>query len=688
MKDRNSELSSKPSDIEIPHAMGMVSWYRPTVLVRTAFDTLVSTIFGRHSDYRLLEALATDSEKKSEVFYDYTHHYKVRHEGDIRDNENANWYVRDEDGEYEKDERRKREEIWIDYIADTGDGWNSTYAVAYTATKDELKFKVDNSEKELVTRRGHLLVFGGDQVYPVASRKAYANRLIKPYQAALGSTAPGDTSGQTDPHPFLFATPGNHDWYDSLVSFTRLFCARRWFAGWLTRQTRSYYALRLPHNWWLIGIDVQLGSDLDGAQVRFFEKVVKQMEEGDRVILCTAEPHWVLGDLYQKYDEQYNDSNLKFFEEKILGDKAEVHVYLSGDLHHYRRHEHVTKHGEKIQKITAGGGGAFLHPTHRMGRINPEHDPERETVTDSVMSREERAERKFKTGTEGHTPKVRVFRLEKSFPEWDESKKACRRNLFFLIYNPFFGLLTAILYWLSSWVVVPYTQEFFKAQAADSTRNFWETLSHVVASQFPDAGLTFWLALIITGFLLFTDTHSKWYRWLAGLTHGITHVVALILLCVLAYWTASRLGLGAQVSPGIIKLLLLHLMMAAIIFVGGWIVGSFIMGIYLWVSMNIFGRHYNEAFSSLKIEDWKHFLRLHIGQDGALVIYPVGIPKVPRAWKRNTDFKAHRKATSVPAETEGGDDKLQVLLIEQPLRVAGKSGDAATITAQTRRTED
>jgi hypothetical protein len=30
--------------------------------------------------------------------------------------------------------------------------------------------------------------------------------------------------GSEEPHPEVFAVPGNHDWYDNLVSFTRLFC--------------------------------------------------------------------------------------------------------------------------------------------------------------------------------------------------------------------------------------------------------------------------------------------------------------------------------------------------------------------------------------------------------------------------------------------------------------------------------
>ncbi|HEY6179460.1 MAG TPA: hypothetical protein VIX73_33625, partial [Kofleriaceae bacterium] len=70
--------------------------------------------------------------------------------------------------------------------------------------------------------------FGGDLVYPVASREEYEQRLVMPYEHALPHTRA--------PHPDVFAIPGNHDWYDSLISFTRRFCSERWFAGWRTRQ--------------------------------------------------------------------------------------------------------------------------------------------------------------------------------------------------------------------------------------------------------------------------------------------------------------------------------------------------------------------------------------------------------------------------------------------------------------------
>ncbi|HSF30408.1 MAG TPA: hypothetical protein VLK82_08050 [Candidatus Tectomicrobia bacterium] len=38
----------------------MMGWYQPSQLVRTGIAVAISTIFGRHSDHRLVEALATN----------------------------------------------------------------------------------------------------------------------------------------------------------------------------------------------------------------------------------------------------------------------------------------------------------------------------------------------------------------------------------------------------------------------------------------------------------------------------------------------------------------------------------------------------------------------------------------------------------------------------------------------------
>ena len=70
-----------------------------------------------------------------------------------------------------------------------------------------------------------------------------------------------------------------------------------------------------------------------------------------------------------------------------------------------------------------------------------------------------------------------------------------------------------------------------------------------------------------------------------------------------------------------------------ITFVLGGAVGAFILGVYLFVSIRIFGRHGNEAFSSLRIQDFKQWLRLRIDAAGALTIYAIAIDRVPRRWR-------------------------------------------------------
>jgi hypothetical protein len=85
-----------------------------------------------------------------------------------------------------------------------------------------------------------------------------------------------------------------------------------------------------------------------------------------------------------------------------------------------------------------------------------------------------------------------------------------------------------------------------------------------------------------------------------------------------------------------------------------------IVGVYLLVSLNVFGRHSEEAFSALRIEDFKHFLRLHVARDGSLTIYPIAIPRVPRAWRPRTEDDGTASAL-VP------EQPLDVRLIEDPV---------------------
>lgn len=522
----------------------MVRWYDPGQLARTGVDVLVSTLFGRHGDKRLLEALADGAPP-----------------------------------EYAFDDA---EPLWIDYVADTGDGWNSTYAVAAAVGAPELRLggtlDGDADGGEVALPRGRVLVFGGDEVYPVPSPEGYERRLVRPYRTALPWV-------EGTP-PNVFAIPGNHDWYDMLVSFSRLFCTRseataRWIGGWRTRQARSYFALKLPGGWWLLGTDVQLGADIDEAQVAFFRGIAGRMQEDDRVILCNAVPEWIYREKYGRWSPAYDAGNLRFLEEDVLRER--VAVVIAGDSHYYRRH--ATPDGRR-QRIVAGGGGAFTHPTHDL------------------------------TGT----TLPGGFELKQSFPEPGESRRYCWWNLLFPFLNPRFAGLLAAVYLLTAWILLP--ESVLRAGV------LLEGLGAELLDRFTQGpGALLWLLVVVGGFWLFTDTHSKGYRYVAGPLHGVAHVVA---ACLLGAGLAAALGPGLR--PGWRVLLWL-----AGIVAGGWLVGGLLMGLYLLVSLNVFGRHANEAFSALRCPDWKCFLRMRIDPDGTLTIHPVGLRRVPRRWRRRAE---------------------------------------------------
>jgi hypothetical protein len=525
----------------------MVGWFDPGQLARTGVEVLVSTMFGRHADHRILEALG----QSGFTLYDYTR----RADGGPRDS------------------------LWLDYVGDVGDGWNSTYAVAYALAQPSMRL---GGDRAIDAPRGDVLIFGGDQVYPTASNTEYRRRLVAPYETALRRTQP--------PHPDAFAIPGNHDWYDSLVSFTRQFCSRRWLGGWQTRQTCSYFALKLPHGWWLLGTDVQLGSDVDTAQVDFFRKVGEQMGPADGVILCHAEPHWITSALYERWDPDASERNIVYLEDKVLAGR--VRVFIAGDLHHYRRHEAA----DRTQKITCGGGGAFLHPTHGP---NVDTIPERD-LDGSVR---------------------RTFRLAASYPPRTTSWWLTWRNLAFPVLNPWLAGFTAILYLLLGWAVVGPMEDFGGYSLGAAAQAILVDLGQRV-------GMSVVLVALVAAVILFTDTHSTLQRVLGGGLHGLAHLVAMLI----TGWAGARLlaAWGPEGWPWWVGTLIG-------LALGGAVVGPLLLGLYLLLSLNVFGRHGNEAFSALRIQDWKSFLRLHIDPAGRLTIYPVGIRRVPRRWRATGD---------------------------------------------------
>ena len=219
---------------------------------------------------------------------------------------------------------------------------------------------------------GEFLIMGGDQAYPQSSALEYQHRLIDPYNWAF---TPGSEDGSGGAERKLFALPGNHDWYDGLGAFDSLFCSARdrisegdgkLIGGWRCKQHRSYFAIRLPHDWWIWGADIQLGGVFDDPQRDYFDIMSKETSSKSKIILCLAEPSWT----HENYDNLFEIVTI------AQSNGAKVCAVLAGDLHHYS-HYIAVKCLDKSETgtdktspllethfITCGGGGAFAHATH------------------------------------------------------------------------------------------------------------------------------------------------------------------------------------------------------------------------------------------------------------------------------------------------------------------------------------
>jgi len=579
----------------------MVGWYEPRQLLDTGLKTLFSIIVGQRSDPRIVQALA----RRKLDYYDYTCHYRDGRDGP---------YV---------DRTSPRDEIWIDYVSDTGDGWNSTYAVAFALAQPRLELGADDGTGgRWQVPRADVLVFGGDEVYPTPSREAYHRRLIVPYETAFGDAHP-------DESPHVFAIPGNHDWYDGLTAFARLFCSNfggRHFAGWRTRQRRSYFALKLPGRWWLIGSDGQLQSDIDTPQIEYFRHVAdRHMLPGDRVIVCLASPVWVRAHKYRQYGGLFDETDLLYLRDEIFARRGvQMKVFLAGDYHHYRRHEEISppEPGAPVQKITAGGGGGFLHATHD------------EDVTDLEEERVAFEEPR------------RRFALKATYPDVRTSRLMSYRNLLFASTNRHFGIVPALLYLMTVWMVsatMIRPDPHGLADALAITGHAWNR----------NPSLTLWALAVTAVFVIFTDTRSRLYRWLGGLAHGAAHWAGMFVIG----WGAMLLARWLFPDWPPLRFGVVAVFVAA----GGWLLGSVLMGIYLLISLNVFGRHSEQAFAALQIEDFKNFLRLHVARDGTLTIYPIKIDRVPRRWRDRADDPGGSPSRLVP------ETPFEPALIEQPI---------------------
>jgi hypothetical protein len=600
----------------------MVDWMDPGQLAQTGLRAILSTTFGAYADKREVQAAlfhgAFDARTKPVLASDSEGLVEITP-------------MPEPDGDYTE----AKDDFWIDFVADLGDGFDATYTIARLLAEPLLNVAATNGTSHQLLR-GNILVMGGDQVYPTATREQYRDHFEGPYTAALPCTLDEANA------PSLYAVPGNHDWYDGLTSFLRLFCHQRWIGGWHTRQRRSYFAVKLPHRWWIWGIDIQLEADIDLPQIEFFEKIADNDPDfrGSNVILCTGTPSWT-DEIHKKNRDRLESgsgyANLGFFEKRVIVRRGGQPVLtLTGDSHHYCRY--VGSHPESREerhKITAGGGGAYLLGTHAL--------PKEIELDDSLKDGD---------------PAVVYKRGPALFPTRKESFFQTFGTLFFPWKGRKLAFMLGAIYLFNAWIVqsaskkygqslfgemimLPFNLSGFKTTILAAAR----VLAHSPAS------VTLWL-IVVAGFSAFAGKGAR----LIGAIHGNAHLfVNLVLSWIFVSYNFAFLNPGfdkARADFGSIAELTVDYPLQTILFSAemlalGSIVAGCIFGFYLLSCALIPPRflHINEAFSSQAIPHFKNFLRIKIDRKGKLTLFPIGVRKVCRWRLRN-------KAVQKPLEHE------------------------------------
>jgi hypothetical protein len=599
-----------------------VRWLTPSLLAKSGVEVVVSGTFGKFADKREIQTA----------------------------DQSGLTYAAGADGD-----------LWIDYLSDTGDGWNATYTMAWLLARDALA--IPEEPKQLP--RGTVLLLGGDQVYPLADTIAYEDRFIGPFASALPSSPPGSA-------PHMYALPGNHDWYDGLVSFLRVFCTKQgWIGGWKTRQRRGYFGLELPNDWWIWAIDIQLDTYIDDVQLDYFRNL--PLATGDKVILMTAKPSWVKAKagLLEPVSWKY----LAFFEDRMIRDReARLAITVTGDLHHYARYEpEGTGAEEAPTRITAGGGGAYLSGTHTLPQ----------GIELQSMSRRPNPDKPEQAGDpEIARPPVHYARTT-IYPVKEVSEKLGEGIKKLRTLNPEFAQLFGIVYALTALAM------FAALNGAPGPLEASDRLTAFLPSAFGPVTLLLLAVLFGAAFqsadikpVAGENSRSiKTRRAGVALAHGLLHLVTISAIAFLAI-----VLLSAITDPGWsgIVLWLVRIAVVAIALGLAFLAGQF-------VGTNVFARfmlyvhksrgwkapeNANQVFTGQSIGDYKNLLRMCFHKDGGLTIYPLGVDRICKTW----DYKGAAPAGSRFEPRDGAGPAVK--LLEQPLRY-DRRGDRVPAGAAT-----
>jgi hypothetical protein len=300
-----------------------------------------------------------------------------------------------------------------------------------------------------------------------------------------------------------------------------------------------------------------------------------------------------------------------------------IPIVLSGDTHHYSRYagdDGVT------QFITSGGGGAFLHPTHQLeAKVNVDREDDGITWLDG----------RVKNLTLGSDPNpASKPPKEARYPSSKESVAMLAGNFKFFALNPTFGVLLGVFYWLLGL----------------GTIHIWPDIIYVA------------LLVFFIGFWAYTKQQegggSKVFT--VSIANALVHAGTMIALAIFFGYVNDAFPALREWPRSS------FLLFAAEMVIGGGVVAASLFGIYLYVSSRWLNLNHNDAFSSMRLDTHRHFLRIRIKGD-SVTLYPIALDKVPsrHEWHFNTEKVGSPPPVYVPAAAT----PLAPHLIEGPIIV-------------------
>ncbi|MGH3799732.1 MAG: metallophosphoesterase family protein [Pseudonocardiaceae bacterium] len=261
-------------------------------------------------------------------------------------------------------------------IGDTGEGDNSQYAVAGPLVG--------------MSKNVDFAVICSDVVYPTGDLDDYGRTFHRPYR---NLKLP------------IYAVPGNHDWYDGLHGFMHYFCRldddayrpefgrgpAALLAALLWRRSPQPGAQTNPATkdaivqerpppdplqpapYFVIdagpvrfvGIDIGITGEMDEDQYHWLKRVSLDAARRPKILL-TGKPIYV--------DNEHHPGRVlgmtETVDDIVTDPRANYVMAIGGDVHNYQRYPVPVAGGRTIQYVVSGGGGAYLHATHRIPPVN------------------------------------------------------------------------------------------------------------------------------------------------------------------------------------------------------------------------------------------------------------------------------------------------------------------------------